>query len=253
QVRKLAPRAGGAVGIARRRVDLANATVPKVQRGDARAQGGAGEDAQRVGHLKGGHGGDNHVQYAGGFAGGLRARRRVRVDAAQARGAAGDHRHGDAVAGHGRPVDPRDAAAHGKIVDQVARLEVVGAIQDDIGIAQQLRRVGAGEIGDDATRADGRVDARDAALGRGGLGQRLGGVGLFEKPLPMQVAGLHVIAIDQGESSRQSQGTPKVRSSSARSGSGRKGNYLSRDEAAQKIPAAFLKYYQENYPAIYAQ
>jgi hypothetical protein len=28
---------------------------------------------------------------------------------------------------------------------------------------------------------------------------------------------------------------------------------LSRDEAAQKIPAAFVKYYQDNYPAIYAQ
>ena len=30
-------------------------------------------------------------------------------------------------------------------------------------------------------------------------------------------------------------------------------NYLSRDEAAQKIPAAFTKYYQDTYPAIYAQ
>jgi hypothetical protein len=32
-----------------------------------------------------------------------------------------------------------------------------------------------------------------------------------------------------------------------------KANYLSREEAAQKIPAAFVKYYQESYPAIYAQ
>ena len=30
-------------------------------------------------------------------------------------------------------------------------------------------------------------------------------------------------------------------------------NYLSREEAAQKIPAAFVKYYQDTYPAIYAQ
>jgi hypothetical protein len=30
-------------------------------------------------------------------------------------------------------------------------------------------------------------------------------------------------------------------------------NYLSRDEAAQKIPAAFAKYYQDSYPAIWAQ
>jgi len=32
-----------------------------------------------------------------------------------------------------------------------------------------------------------------------------------------------------------------------------KGNYMTRDEAAQKIPAAFIKYYQDTYPAIYAQ
>jgi hypothetical protein len=31
------------------------------------------------------------------------------------------------------------------------------------------------------------------------------------------------------------------------------GKYLSRDEAAQKIPAAFARYYQESYPAIWAQ
>src|ERR1035437_6228014 len=30
-------------------------------------------------------------------------------------------------------------------------------------------------------------------------------------------------------------------------------NYLSRDEASQNIPAAFVKYYQDTYPAIYAQ
>jgi nitrate/TMAO reductase-like tetraheme cytochrome c subunit len=32
-----------------------------------------------------------------------------------------------------------------------------------------------------------------------------------------------------------------------------KANYLSRDEAAQKIPAAFEKYYQDTYPAIWQQ
>ena len=32
-----------------------------------------------------------------------------------------------------------------------------------------------------------------------------------------------------------------------------KANYLSRDEAAQKIPAAFIKYYQDSYPAIWQQ
>jgi hypothetical protein len=32
-----------------------------------------------------------------------------------------------------------------------------------------------------------------------------------------------------------------------------RGNYLSRDEAAAKIPAAFAKYYEQSYPAIWAQ
>ena len=32
-----------------------------------------------------------------------------------------------------------------------------------------------------------------------------------------------------------------------------KANYLTRDEAAQKIPAAFAKYYQDTYPAIWSQ
>jgi hypothetical protein len=31
-----------------------------------------------------------------------------------------------------------------------------------------------------------------------------------------------------------------------------RGNYLSREEAAQKIPAAFAKYYQDSFPAIWA-
>ena len=32
-----------------------------------------------------------------------------------------------------------------------------------------------------------------------------------------------------------------------------KANYLTRDEAAQKIPAAFTKYYQDKYPALWQQ
>jgi Cytochrome c7 and related cytochrome c len=32
-----------------------------------------------------------------------------------------------------------------------------------------------------------------------------------------------------------------------------KGNYTSRDQAEQKIPAAFARYYQESYPAIWQQ
>ncbi len=111
----------------------------------------------------------------------------------------GDHRHGQAVTAHGRSVDPRNAAAHGEIVDQVARFEVVGAVQNEVRAAQQLRHVGGREVGHHAARVNAGIDARDMPLGGRGFGQRLGGVGFLEQPLAMQVAGLHVIAVDDGE------------------------------------------------------
>ena len=40
---------------------------------------------------------------------------------------------------------------------------------------------------------------RDGAAGGHGLGQRLGGVRFFEQPLALQIAGLDVIAVDDGE------------------------------------------------------
>ena len=60
-----------------------------------------------------------------------------------------------------------------------------------------------------------------------------------------------------GPRHRQSHGgRPDLEQPSLRQEEGRRdpqGQLLSRDEAAQKIPAAFAKYYQDTYPAIYAQ
>ncbi len=43
------------------------------------------------------------------------------------------------------------------------------------------------------------VDACEGALGRDGLRQALGGVGFFIEPLPLQIAGLHVVAVDENQ------------------------------------------------------
>ena len=63
-----------------------------------------------------------------------------------------------------------------------------------------------GQVGNDAAHADGRIDARDAPRGGGGFGQGFGGVGFLEQPLAMQVAGLDVIAVDDGEAAHSGAG-----------------------------------------------
>ena len=103
--------------------------------------GAAAQDLQRIGHLNRRHRRDDGVQHPGRLAGGLHAGRRIGIDAAQARRAAGDHRHGEAVTAHRRAVDPGNAPAHREIVDQVAGLEIVRAVQDQVRVAQQLRDV----------------------------------------------------------------------------------------------------------------
>ena len=150
--------------------------------------GAATEDLQRIGHLHRRHRRDDRVQHPGRLAGGLRPRRRVGIDAAQARRAARDHGHGEAVTAHRGAVDPRDPAAHREIVHQVARLEIIRAVQDGVGAAEKFFRVGGRQIGHHAARLHGGIDARDAPRRRRGFGKRLGGVALFEQPLAMQVA-----------------------------------------------------------------
>ena len=75
----------------------------------------------------------------------------------------GNHGHSEAISRHRGSVDPRNAAAHGEIVDQVARLEVIGAVQNDVGIAEQFRDIRGREIGHDAAH---RIDELMRAIRR---------------------------------------------------------------------------------------
>ena len=105
----------------------------------------------------------------------------------------------ESIAAYGGAIDPGDSAADGEIVDQIAGVEVVGAVQDQVRTGHQFGDIGGGEVGNYAARLDGRIDAAQGACGGGGFGQGLGGVGFFEQPLALQVAGFHVVAVDDGQ------------------------------------------------------
>ena len=96
-------------------------------------------------------------EHAGGLAGRGHPGRRRRLDqAAQARRLARDDRHRLAFAADHAAVDPRLAQLDGRVVDQVAGLEVVGAVEDQVGVADQVEDVGVIQVGDD------RLDRRSS-------------------------------------------------------------------------------------------
>ena len=55
---------------------------------------------------------------------------------------------GRAVASYGRYVDPGQGTLHCKIIDQVPRLEVIGSIEDQLRLLQQILNVLRHKIGD---------------------------------------------------------------------------------------------------------
>ena len=89
----------------------------------------------------------------------------------------------------------------GVVVDEVAGLEVVGGIEDDVRGDEQLVDVRGDEICDVRTDGYGGVEESDLATGRFGLGEGLEGIGFVEEDLALEVGGLDEIAVDEGEGS----------------------------------------------------
>ena len=85
------------------------------------------------------------------------------------------------------------------VVDEVASFEVVGAVEDELHVAEQLFDVVGREVGDVGLDFDFGVEAANLAGGSDGLGQRFGGVGFVEEHLALQVAGLYVVAVNDAE------------------------------------------------------
>ena len=68
-----------------------------------------------------------------------------------------------------------------------------------MNVAEQFFDVVGCEVGDVGFDFDFGVEGANLAGGGDGLGQRLGGVGLVEEYLALQIAGLHVVAVNDAQ------------------------------------------------------
>ena len=140
---------------------------------------------------------DDRRDDAGRVAGGRRAGRRgFGHQAGEAGRFAGQNRHRLPFGADAAAVDPRLAVFHGEIVEQEPRGEVVGAVDDHVHVAGQLRDVEVRDIGNDRLDFDFGIDAAQFVGGGDGLGQPVGHVLLVVQHLALQVVELDEVAID---------------------------------------------------------
>src|SRR5713226_4722875 len=133
-------------GIARARLEATNGAVPKIERPNTRIKDAGSEPFECVGDLDGGDGGGDGAKDAGRFAGWLGSAGRLRIHASKTGMIAGQYRHGQSVTADGSPVDPGDFVADGVIVDQIAGFEVIGTVEDEDGLAEQIVDIGGCKI-----------------------------------------------------------------------------------------------------------
>ena len=96
--------------------------------------------------------------------------RRIRKNAGQARGFSGQHVQRNAVAADRGSVDPGQGILHREIVDEIASLEVIGAVQNQLGSAEQDRDILRGQVGDLRLDYNLGVEGPDLAGGGNGFG-----------------------------------------------------------------------------------
>jgi hypothetical protein len=184
------------------RAPQAAAARPQVDSYEASQQGfrPARQQLERLARLYPSDDVDDRGDDARGVAGGGGAgRRRLLEQASQAGRRLRPHRQRRAVRADAGAVHPRHALAHADVVDQEARLEVVGAVQHQVGRTHQFRRVVGGHVGDQARDAHLGVDRAQLRLRGRRLGQPRGEVPLVEEGLSLQVRLLEVVAVRDGQ------------------------------------------------------
>ena len=162
----------------------------------------SGQDLQGLGHLQRGHQVDGRRQHSRRVAGGRGSRRwRGLEDTAQTGSPARNDCHGQALASHRGSVNPGDSLFLREVVQQKAGLEVVGAVQNAIGTLDQGLGVAIVEVLHPVLHGYRGVDGLQAAPGGDRLGKALTNILFREQGLPLQVALLDKVPIDQAESS----------------------------------------------------
>ena len=146
----------------------------------------AEDDLHRLGRLDHADDAGQHAEHAAlGAARDQPRRRRLGIEAAVARAVLGAEHRRLALEAEDRAVGVRDAEQHAGVVHQVARREVVGAVEDDVVALEDLERVLRRErlaVGQDV---DLRVDRVDLGLRRFQL--RAADVGRRVDDLALQV------------------------------------------------------------------
>lgn len=186
------------------------------EQGTAHSVPRTGEILERFSDGNGGGEVNGCIEDARGVTGFNGAAGRFRKDAGEASSFAGDDIHGDGVGGNGGGVDPWTALLDGIVVEEIAGLEVVGGVQDDVSAVEQLVDVAGGEIGDVSANFDCAVEESDFAAGGLGFRQGFASVGLVEEDLALEVAFFDEVTVDESEGADAGAGEE---SSSGRSGS----------------------------------
>ena len=108
--------------------------------------------------------------------------------------------HGGGVSADGGCVDPGFGLLDGVVVEEVAGLEVVGGVEDEVRGGKELVDVGGDEVGDVGMDSDGGVEESDLAAGGFGFREGFAGVCFVEEDLALEVGGFDEVAVDEGES-----------------------------------------------------
>ena len=170
--------------------------TPSVDDEEVARWGLSNEDANRLSRLNRSDLGGDRVEDARGLAGRQASRwGRVRIETAEARRLRRADREDHPVRCDGASVDQRDAAVHGRFVQEEPRLEIVGPIDDRIDVGQNLPYGSGVDIARDRLHADRGVHALKPS--RGGLRLRRFDVRLGVQGLSLQVHEFDHITVDE--------------------------------------------------------
>ena len=98
-------------------------------------------------------------------------------------------------------MDPRNPLSAGKLVDEEAGLEVVGAVNDHVDAAEEPGDARRDEVGDDRLDPAGGVDPLEVTGRCHRLGEPGCDVGLVEEHLPGKIGKLGNVAVDDPDPS----------------------------------------------------
>src|SRR5580658_4709813 len=101
-------------------------------------------------------------------------------------------------------VDIGFAEEHGRVVDEIARGEIVGAVHDDVVIFQNVERVFAGEMRLESINLNIGIQVAQAIAGCSDF--RTAYVFGAEENLALQVGGIHRVEINEADAADSSRG-----------------------------------------------